>query len=81
MEDLNSIYFFIVMLFIVIVILVVRYIIILRKYLKEFIYVLKKVSNNEYYVRFNILVKGEFGELVRNFNYMIKNMDKILEEV
>ena len=81
MEDLNSIYFFIVMLSIAIVILAVRYTITLRKYLKEFIYVSKKVSNNEYHARLNISAKGELGELARNFNHMIKNMDKTLEEV
>lgn len=69
------------MLSIAIVILAVRYTITLRKYLKEFIYVSKKVSNNEYHARLNISAKGELGELARNFNHMIKNMDKTLEEV
>lgn len=81
MEELNNIYFFIVMLSIAIVILSVRYTITLRKYLKEFIYVSKKVSNKEFHARLNISAKGELGELARNFNHMIKNMDDTLEEV
>ncbi|MCC0639340.1 MULTISPECIES: HAMP domain-containing sensor histidine kinase [unclassified Clostridioides] len=81
MEELNSIYFFIVMLSIAIVILSVRYTVTLRKYLKEFIYVSKKVSNKEFHARLNISAKGELGELARNFNHMIKNMDDTLEEV
>ncbi|MCC0643056.1 ATP-binding protein [Clostridioides sp. ZZV14-6154] len=81
MEELKNIYFFIVMLSIAIVILSVRYTITLRKYLKEFIYVSKKVSNKEFHARLNISAKGELGELARNFNHMIKNMDDTLEEV
>ncbi|WP_255287755.1 MULTISPECIES: HAMP domain-containing sensor histidine kinase [unclassified Clostridioides] len=69
------------MLSIAIVILSVRYTITLRKYLKEFIYVSKKVSNKEFHARLNISAKGELGELARNFNHMIKNMDDTLEEV
>jgi two-component system phosphate regulon sensor histidine kinase PhoR len=58
-----------------------RYTIVLRSYLREFTLVSKKVSNEEFNVRVESKVKGELGELTRNFNHMIKNLGKNLDEV
>ena len=62
-------------------ILLIRYTVTLRRYLKEFTRVSKKVSNKEFHTRFNTYVKGELGELSKNFNYMIQIMDSTIEEV
>ena len=39
------------------------------------------MSNKEFHARLNTYVKGELGELSKNFNYMIQIMDSTIEEV
>ncbi len=81
MEEFSNIYILVMMLSVVVAILSLRYTLLLRNYLREFTIVSKKVSNQEFNARLNISAKGELGELTRNFNYMIKNMDNAFEEV
>jgi two-component system phosphate regulon sensor histidine kinase PhoR len=44
-------------------------------------YVSKKISNKEFHTKINISAKGELGQLVDNFNYMIDKIDKTIHEV
>lgn len=81
MEELMTIIFFIVLVSVIIAILSIRYTLRLRKYLEEFIYVSKKISNKEFHTRLNISAKGELGELAKNFNEMIKIMDSTITEI
>ncbi|MGL6105491.1 ATP-binding protein [Romboutsia sp.] len=81
MEELITIMFFIILISVIIAILSLRYTIRLRKYLEEFIYVSKKISNKEFHTRLNISAKGELGELAKNFNEMIEIMDSTITEV
>lgn len=81
MEQFLTIIFFIVLVSVIIAILSLRYTIRLRKYLAEFTYVSKKISNKEFHTRLNISAKGELGELAKNFNEMIVIMDKTIAEV
>lgn len=81
LQQVSSIYFFIMLITSALAILLIRYTVTLRKYLKEFTRVSKKVSNKEFHTRFNTYVKGELGELSKNFNYMIQIMDSTIEEV
>ncbi len=81
MEEFLTIIFFIVLISIIIAILSIRYTVRLRKYLAEFTYVSKKISNKEFYTRLNISAKGELGELAKNFNEMIYIMHKTIAEV
>ncbi len=76
-----AIYFIIVLVSIIISIISIRYAINLRNYLKEFMYVSKKISNKEFHTKINISAKGELGQLVDNFNYMIDKIDKTIQEV
>ncbi|CEQ24318.1 two-component sensor histidine kinase [[Clostridium] sordellii] len=80
MENSN-IYFFIVLISIIVSIISIRYAINLRNYLKEFIAVSKKISNKEFHSKINISAKGELGQLVDNFNYMIDTIDTTIQEV
>ncbi|MDY5213111.1 HAMP domain-containing sensor histidine kinase [Intestinibacter sp.] len=81
LQQLNGVYFFVMLITSALAILLVRYTVTLRRYLKEFTRVSKKVSNKEFHTRFNTYVKGELGELSKNFNYMIQIMDSTIEEV
>lgn len=80
-EPINSIYFFIMLLACSVAILLYRYTIILRRFLKSFIKISKKVSNKEFHLRLDNSVKGELGELSRNFNFMMETMENTIEEV
>lgn len=80
MEDLKNVYFFITIISLIVAIISIRYTLTIRNYLKEFIYVSKKVSNKEFHARLNIRTKGELGDLASNFNYMIETMDDTLKE-
>jgi len=62
-------------------IICVRYNIRLRNYLKAFIKTSKQISNREFHSRLNIDVRGELGELSKNFNNMIDIMNSKIEEV
>lgn len=77
----SNIYFFIVLISIIVSIISIRYAINLRNYLKEFIAVSKKISNKEFHSKINISAKGELGQLVDNFNYMIDTIDTTIQEV
>lgn len=77
----SNIYFFIVLISIIVSIISIRYAINLRNYLKEFIAVSKKISNKEFHSKINISAKGELGQLVDNFNYMIDIIDTTIQEV
>ncbi|MGN1032735.1 MAG: ATP-binding protein [Intestinibacter sp.] len=79
--QLDEAYFFVLLITMTLAILLVRYTVTLRMYLKEFTIVSKKVSNKEFHTRLNTYVKGELGELSKNFNYMIQIMDSTIEEV
>ena len=81
LQQLNEVYFFVLLIATALAILLVRYTVTLRRYLKEFTVVSKKVSNKEFHTRLNTYVKGELGELSKNFNYMIQIMDSTIEEV
>lgn len=77
----SSIYFFVVLISIIVSIISIRYAMNLRNYLKEFIAVSKKISNKEFHSKINISAKGELGQLVDNFNYMIDTIDTTIQEV
>ena len=77
----DTIYFIIILVSIIISIISIRYTLNLRNYLKEFMYVSKKISNKEFHTKINISAKGELGQLVDNFNYMIDKIDKTIHEV
>ncbi|MFR6018098.1 MAG: ATP-binding protein [Paraclostridium sordellii] len=77
----SNIYFFIVLISIIVSIISIRYAINLRNYLKEFIAVSKKISNKEFHSKINISAKGELGQLVDNFNYMIDTIDTTIQQV
>ena len=62
-------------------ILLYRYTITLRRFLKSFIKISKKVSNKEFHSRLDNSIKGELGELSRNFNFMMETMENTIEEV
>ena len=81
LQQVNGVYFFTMLITSALAILLIRYTVTLRRYLKEFTRVSKKVSNKEFHTRFNTYVKGELGELSKNFNYMIQIMDSTIEEV
>ena len=81
LQQVNGVYFFIMLITSALAILLIRYTVTMRRYLKEFTRVSKKVSNKEFHTRFNTYVKGELGELSKNFNYMIQIMDSTIEEV
>ncbi|MCR8745335.1 HAMP domain-containing sensor histidine kinase [Romboutsia lituseburensis] len=81
MEELMTIIFFIILVSVIVAILSIRYTLRLRRYLEEFIYVSKKISNKEFHSRLNISAKGELGELAKNFNEMIEIMDSTISEV
>ena len=80
-EPINSIYFFIMLLACCVAILLYRYTITLRRFLKSFIKISKKVSNKEFHSRLDNSIKGELGELSRNFNFMMETMENTIEEV
>ncbi len=80
-EPINSIYFFIMLLACSVAILLYRYTITLRRFLKSFIKISKKVSNKEFHSRLDNSIKGELGELSRNFNFMMETMENTIEEV
>ncbi|WP_270646536.1 HAMP domain-containing sensor histidine kinase [Paeniclostridium hominis] len=77
----DNIYFFFFLISIIISIISIRYAMNLRNYLKEFIAVSKKISNKEFHTKINISAKGELGQLIDNFNYMIDTIDKTIQEV
>ncbi|MBC8631000.1 histidine kinase [[Eubacterium] tenue] len=77
----NNIYFFFFLISIIISIISIRYAMNLRNYLKEFIAVSKKISNKEFHTKINISAKGELGQLIDNFNYMIDTIDTTIQEV
>ena len=81
MEPINSIYFFIMLFACSAAILVFRYAVILKQFLKSFMKISKKVSNKEFHSRLNTSVRGELGELSRNFNFMMQTMESTIEEV
>ena len=61
LQQSNGIYFFILLVTMALAILLVRYSFTLRRYLKEFTIVSKKVSNKEFDARLNTYVKGDLG--------------------
>jgi two-component system, OmpR family, phosphate regulon sensor histidine kinase PhoR len=77
----SSIYFFIFLISVIVSIISIRYALNLRNYLKEFISVSKKISNKEFHTKINISAKGELGQLIDNFNYMIDTIDTTIQEV
>lgn len=81
MEQLNTLGYAILLISIIISILSIRYTLRLRKYLEEFIYVSKKISNKEFHSRISSTAKGDLGELSRNFNEMIEIMDKTISDL
>lgn len=62
-------------------IICIRYTVRLRNYLKAFIKTSKQISKKEFHSRLNVDVKGELGELSKNFNEMIDIMNSKIEEV
>ena len=76
-----EIYAIIVLLGAVVSILAFRYIIQIRRYLKEFIYVSSKVSNGDLNAKLNNSYKGEFGKLTTNFNFMIDKIKYSIREL
>ncbi|SCH15085.1 HAMP domain-containing sensor histidine kinase [Romboutsia sp. 1001713B170207_170306_H8] len=81
MNQIENIYFFVMLVSVIITIISLRYAITIKRYLERFTLVSKKVSNKELHARLNISAKGELGELTNNFNSMIENMSDTIEEV
>ena len=81
MDQLDNIYFFIILVSIIIAIISIRYTVSINRYLKQFRDVSEKVSNKEFHTRLNISAKGGLGEWTNNFNNMIKTMSDTIEEV
>lgn len=81
MEPISGIYFFIMLLACSVAILLYRYTITIRRFLKSFIKLSKKVSNKEFHSRLQTSARGELGELTRNFNFMMETMENTIEEV
>ncbi|WP_122638377.1 sensor histidine kinase [Romboutsia sp. Marseille-P6047] len=81
MNQIENIYFFVMLVSVIITIISLRYAITIKRYLERFTFVSKKVSNKELHARLNISAKGELGELTNNFNSMIENMSDTIEEV
>ncbi len=81
MEPISSIYFFFMLAAASIAILLFRYTLTLRRFLKSFIKLSKKVSNKEFHSRLQTSARGELGELSRNFNFMMETMENTIEEV
>lgn len=81
MEPIGGIYFFIMLLACSVAILLYRYTITIRRFLKSFIKLSKKVSNKEFHSRLQTSARGELGELTRNFNFMMETMENTIEEV
>ncbi len=81
MDQLDNIYFFIILVSIIIAIISIRYTVSINRYLKQFRVVSEKVSNKEFHTRLNISAKGGLGELTNNFNNMIETMSNTIEEV
>lgn len=81
METISSIYFFFMLAAASIAILLFRYTLTLRRFLKSFIKLSKKVSNKEFHSRLQTSARGELGELSRNFNFMMETMENTIEEV
>lgn len=77
----NFVLIFITLVASTIAIICIRYNIKLRNYLKAFIKTSKQISNREFHARLNINVRGELGELSKNFNNMIDIMNSKIEEV
>ena len=66
---------------VIISIISLRYAITIRKYLKKFIIISKKISKKEFHIRLDTNAKGELGELSKNFNEMIEIMHSTILEV
>lgn len=81
MEPVNSMYFFIMLSACSIAILLYRYTITMKRFLKNFLKISKKVSNKEFHSRLESSARGELGELTRNFNFMMETMENTIEEV
>lgn len=81
MDVISGAYFFIMLLACSVAILLYRYTITIRRFLKNFIKISKKVSNKEFHSRLQTSARGEFGELARNFNFMMETMENTIEEV
>ena len=81
MEPISSVYFFIMLLACSVAILLYRYTITIKRFLKSFIKISKKVSNKEFHSRLQTSARGELGELTRNFNFMMETMENTIEEV
>lgn len=81
MEPISSFYFFIMLLACSVAILLYRYTITIKRFLKDFIKVSKKVSNKGFHARLEVSARGELGELTRNFNFMMETMENTIEEV
>ena len=77
----NVVLIFITLIASTVSIICIRYNIRLRNYLKAFIKTSKQISNREFHSRLNIDVRGELGELSKNFNDMIDIMNSKIEEV
>ena len=81
MEPISSVYLFVMLLACSVAILLYRYTITIRRFLKSFIKISKKVSNKEFHSRLETSARGELGELTRNFNFMMEIMENTIEEV
>lgn len=80
-EPISSFYFFVMLLACSVAILLYRYTITIRRFLKSFIKISKKVSDKEFHSRLQTSARGELGELTRNFNFMMETMENTIEEV
>ena len=80
-EPITNFYFFVMLLAFSVLIVLYRYTITIRRFLKNFIKISKKVSDKEFHLRLQISARGELGELARNFNFMMETMESTIEEV
>ncbi|CAH2212763.1 two-component system, OmpR family, phosphate regulon sensor histidine kinase PhoR [Tepidibacter aestuarii] len=77
---MNDIYV-IILLLVIVSNLIYRYLRVLRKYLKELIYVSNRVSEGDFSVKLKNQYSGDLGRLSSNFNFMISKINTNIEEL
>jgi two-component system, OmpR family, phosphate regulon sensor histidine kinase PhoR len=76
-----EIYLLIILLAAIVSIIAFRYILQIRRYLKEFINVSNKVSHGDLNAKINTSYNGELGKLTSNFNFVIDKINNTIKEL
>lgn len=76
-----EIYLLIILLATIVSIIAFRYILQIRRYLKEFINVSNKVSRGDLNAKINTSYNGELGKLTSNFNFVIDKTNYTIKEL